>query len=84
VRLRATVLGAGVVAATMATGGQAMAAPLCFGTADTVVQCVDPTGATLIDDCVYLGPPPCHTVIVNGPLVYCASGRIGDKLVCIW
>lgn len=72
-----------MAAASVATAAPASAAPLCVGTQSTVVQCVDPTGAKWVDDCVYLGAPPCTPVVVYGPYVYCIGGEIGqDLFVC--
>ena len=70
-----------VTGATLGLAAPASAAPLCVGTSSTVVQCVDPTGWRYVDDCVYLGSPPCTPVVVDGPYVYCLGGEIGSKLL---
>jgi hypothetical protein len=83
-RLKAMLWGTCLVAAaTVGMAAPASAAPVCVGTASTVVQCVDPTGATLVDDCVYAGSSSCIPVFVPGPRVYCLGGEIGQDLtVC--
>lgn len=58
-----------MMAATVALAPAAGAQELCAGTEDLGYVCVDPTGRTLIDDCVYLGPPPCIPVSVPGPTI---------------
>jgi hypothetical protein len=77
-KLKGTLIGAAML---LVAAAPASAGPLCVGTQETVVQCVDPTGARVIDDCVYVGPPPCHPVVVDGPYVYCLGGRIGEQIV---
>jgi hypothetical protein len=64
-----------MVAASMAVTGPASAstAPLCAGTEDTLVVCVEPFGSVYYYDCVYLGEPPCDYLIVNGPKITCGG-----------
>lgn len=78
-RRRATLIGAGLIgAASLFLAAPAQAGPVvCAGTASTAVICVDPTGGTLYEDCVYAGPPPCIPVHVPGPVTSC-----GGFLVC--
>ena len=72
-----------IAAASLAVAPVASANPLCVGTQSTVVQCVDPTGGQPIEDCIYVGPPPCIPVSVPTPYVYCTGGNIGEDLfVC--
>ena len=80
-RKKAILAGAGLMlAASVALAGPAAAqVPVCAGTAGTVVLCIDPTGTTLVDDCVYVGPPPCMNVTVPGPTISC-GGRYGTAL----
>jgi hypothetical protein len=67
-------LAAGLVtAAVLAPAGTAHAEPSCFGTSGTVVVCVDPTGTTYYQDCVYLGGDTCTPVTVPGPSVTCGG-----------
>jgi hypothetical protein len=68
-----------MTAAGVALAGPAAAQPVCAGTDNTVVLCVDPVGGTYIDDCVYAGPPPCKQVTVPGPTISC-GGRYGAAL----
>jgi hypothetical protein len=77
---------AGLIAgATLAVTPAASAAPLCVGTQSTFVQCVDPTGGRPIQDCIYVGPPPCIPVSVPTPYVYCLGGDIGSQTIsCGW
>lgn len=74
-RRRATLFGAGLlVAGSMFVATPAQAGPLvCVGTASTAVVCVDPTGGTAYEDCIYAGPPPCTNVHVPGPVWYCGG-----------
>lgn len=66
-----------LVAASMAVMPSASAqAPVCAGTENTIVVCVDTTGGTPITDCVYVGPPPCMPVSIPTPSIDCA-GRLG-------
>ena len=77
-RRKVLVLGSGMMLATgMAT--PAAAAPLCAGTENTVVFCVDPTGGAPIVDCIYVGPPPCIPVSIPTPSFGC-GGDIGQGL----
>ena len=80
-RRRATLIGAGLmVAGSLFFAAPASASiPVCVGTAATVVVCVDPTGGTLYEDCIYAGPPPCIPVSVPGPTIQC-GGNIGQYL----
>lgn len=69
-RRRATLFGAGLVVA----GSTFFAAPAqaaCFGSDNTVILCVDPTGGTLYEDCIYTGGSQCTPVHVPGPVVSC-------------
>jgi hypothetical protein len=77
-RRAAILLGAGLLL-TAASAVPASAAPVCAGTQNTVVLCVDPTAGTLYSDCVYVGPPPCIPVTVPGPTIQC-GGNIGQYL----
>lgn len=82
---RGSMLWAGclIAGATLAGAPPASANPVCVGTQSTVVQCVDPTGGEPIEDCIYVGPPPCIPVSVPTPHVYCIGGDIGQQiLVC--
>jgi hypothetical protein len=45
----------------------------CVGTQDLGFVCVDPTGRTLVDDCVYVVIPPCIPVVVPGPTFGCGG-----------
>jgi hypothetical protein len=72
-------LGAGVVLAA-SLAAPASAQPLCVGTQETFVQCVDPTGGAPIEDCVYVGKPPCVPVSVPTPHFYCIGGDMGERL----
>lgn len=57
-----------VVVGSLAVGATpAMAA--CVGSDNTAVVCVNPTGGTLYEDCVYLGGEECQQVTVPGPTV---------------
>lgn len=82
-RKRATLFGAGLlVAASMVLAGPASAqTTVCAGTAGTVFVCTDPTGGTVISDCVYVGPPPCVPVTVPGPTLAC-GGALVEELRC--
>lgn len=81
-RRKILTLGAGLMlAAGMAA--PASADPLCGGTASTIVVCVDPTGGTPINDCVYVGPPPCVPVSIPTPSFGC-GGAMGAKLCASW
>lgn len=71
-----------IAGASLAVTPSASAQPLCVGTTGTIYQCVDPTGGTPIQDCVYVVIPPCHPVSVPTPLIYCPAGRIGSMLAC--
>ena len=76
-RKASLICGGLLVAASMAVMPSASAQiPLCAGTANTIVVCVDPTGGTPITDCVYLGPPPCMYVSIPTPSITC-GGRLG-------
>ena len=80
-RRKATLFGAGVMAAGslfVAAPAQA-AAPVCAGTQNTIVLCVDPVGRTWYEDCVYLGSSWCVVVTVPGPTIQC-GGDIGERL----
>lgn len=57
------------VAATMTMAGPAAAS--CVGTQNEIAVCVDPTGGTLYENCVFLGDPTCTPVSVPGPVVWC-------------
>ncbi|HEX2057282.1 MAG TPA: hypothetical protein VHI71_02840 [Actinomycetota bacterium] len=80
-RLKRTLAGAALVAgAALAPAAPAHASiPLCAGTQNTIVVCVDPTGGILYQDCVYAGPPPCTPVSIPGPTIQC-GGNIGQNL----
>ncbi len=76
-------VGSLVVGMSLAVMPSASAQTVCAGTSNTIVQCVDPTGGTPIQDCIYLLIPPCHPVSVPTPYVYCTGGDIGqDIFVC--
>lgn len=71
-RRRTTVLGIGLaVTATFGISSPASAQPLCFGPS-TAYACADPTGSSTTQ-CIYAGPPPCHTVTVPLPTTYCGG-----------
>ena len=77
-RRKTTLLGIGLaVTAVLSIGSPASAQTLCFGPS-TAYVCVDPTGGTPINQCIYAGPPPCHPVSVPRPLVWC-----GGDLSCV-
>ena len=80
-RRKATLIGAGLMmAGSLFFAAPASASiPVCVGTAATVVVCVDPTGGTLYEDCIYAGPPPCMHVVVPGPTATC-GGTIGQRI----
>ena len=63
------------MAATVALAPPAAAADqwICAGTQQLGYVCVDPTGGTLYEDCVYVGPPPCIPVSVPGPIFGCGG-----------
>lgn len=75
---KATLIGGALlVGASMAAMPSASAqVPVCAGTDNTIVLCVDPTGGTPIGDCVYVGPPPCMPVSIPTPSITC-GGRLG-------
>lgn len=83
-RLKSTLAAAALVAgATLALSAPAQASiPICAGTQNTVVLCVDPTGGVLYEDCVYAGEPPCTPVSVPGPTIQC-GGNIGQGLCSV-
>jgi hypothetical protein len=65
-------IGAGLLlAASLAV--PAGATEVCAGTQSTQYFCVDPTGGDPIDDCIYVGPPPCIPVSVPTPSVRCGG-----------
>lgn len=75
-RRRAMMLATGLVmAGTVAFAPAASAAGqwICVGTQQAGYVCVDPTGGTLYDDCVYAGPPPCTQVTIPGPIYGCGG-----------
>lgn len=79
-----------LAAAALAVAAFGTATPanavVCAGTQSTFIFCVDvntgglpsvdPTGGEPIEDCVYLGPPPCKPVSVPRPSVTPGSGNI--------
>ena len=70
---RSALLVTGLAAvAAMAVAPPASAQTLCFGPS-TAYVCVDPTGGTPIDQCIYAGPPPCHPVSVPTPDAWCGG-----------
>lgn len=78
-KLKSTLFGVGLIAAaTLGPATPAQAA--CFGTTNTVILCVDPTGSTLYEDCVVIIEDPCHPVSVPGPKVWCEPTN--GPLVC--
>ena len=79
-RRRATLFGAGLLAAGSVFVTAAPAQAACFGTTNTVIVCVDPTGSTLYEDCAVIIEPPCHPVSVPGPKVWCEPTN--GPLVC--
>jgi hypothetical protein len=71
-RLKGRLFGAGLmVAATMLVAAPAHAAKTCVGTQQTLALCVDPTGFTYYEDCVYLASSTCTPVVVRGPSAWC-------------
>lgn len=77
-RKRALLFGAGLmVAGNMLVAAPAMAqTTVCAGTSSTVYVCSNPTGGTVLTDCVYVGPPPCMPVTVPGPTLSCGGALI--------
>ena len=76
-RKTSLICGGVLAAASMAVMPSASAQiPLCVGTDNTIVVCVDPTGGTPIEDCIYAGPPPCTPVSIPTPSISC-GGRLG-------
>jgi hypothetical protein len=82
------VAGAGVVGATTST---AAIGPECFGDTQAAVcvtvdptglPTVNPTGGAGINDCVYVGPPPCMPVHVPTPSVTPGSGSYVVLVQC--
>ena len=75
---RKTVLFGAALAVTAAFGiaSPASAQTLCFGPSTSYV-CVNPTGGTPINECIYAGPPPCIPVSVPTPSAWC-----GGNLYC--
>lgn len=65
-RLRLLV-GAAVVAGSLAVAPAAGAAENCVGAEEVTVFCVDPTGRVLYSTCVYTGGTTCQPVVVPGP-----------------
>ena len=80
-RRRTKLLGAGLmVAGGMFVAAPAQAAiPLCAGTQNTIVVCVETNGGTVYEDCIYLASSTCTPVSVTGPAVSC-GGDIGARL----
>ena len=79
-RRKALTLGAGLLlAATLAP--PATAQTLCAGTANTAVVCVNPTGGAPIEDCIYIGTPPCTPVSVPTPSFGCGGALI--ERICV-
>jgi hypothetical protein len=74
-RRKGLVLGAGLALAA-AVAAPAVAQEVCAGTERTAYVCSDPTGATLIDDCVYTGGSGCTQVTVPGPTLSCGGDLI--------
>jgi hypothetical protein len=79
-RNRASVLAVGMIAAATMVVTAPAASAACVGSENTVIMCVDPTGGTLYEDCIYAGDPPCTPVHVPGPLVWCEPTN--GPLVC--
>lgn len=79
---KALTLGTGLVLAA-SLAGPAAAQTLCAGTENTAVVCVNPTGGTPIDDCIYLGTPPCTPVSIPTPTFGCSSDVISIQRLCI-
>lgn len=76
-RRRAALLVTGLAAAAtllLAPAAQAQEWT-CVGTQMVLYVCVDPTGGTLYDDCVYLVSSDCTQVTVPAPIIAC--GRLG-------
>lgn len=69
---------AGLMAVATLAAPAAAQVPVCAGTTSTAYVCIEPTGQTLITDCVYVGPPPCTPVSVPGPTVTCGGALISD------
>lgn len=72
---KARLWGAGLlIGASLGMAGPATAqVPYCVGTTSTIWVCSDPTGGTVISDCVYTGDPTCTPVTVPGPTLTCGS-----------
>lgn len=74
-RRKALTLGASLVL-TASLAAPAVAQTVCAGTANTAVVCANPTGGAPIEDCIYVGPPPCTPVSVPTPTVSCGGDLI--------
>jgi hypothetical protein len=82
-RRRAATFGAGALALGGLFAAPAQAAiPLCAGTQNTIVVCVETDGGTLYEDCIYLASSTCTPVSITGPAVSC-GGDIGTRLCAV-
>ncbi|HEV2756460.1 MAG TPA: hypothetical protein VG318_11870 [Actinomycetota bacterium] len=68
-RLAKVLAGAAMALSMTVMGGAAQAQEVCAGTQQIFAVCVDVTGGTLYEDCVYLVLPPCMPVSVPGPVI---------------
>jgi hypothetical protein len=74
-------VGAAVVASSLAVAPPASAAENCVGAEGVAVVCVDPTGRVIYSTCVYTGGTTCEPVVVPGPdVTRCDVGSSGSIL----
>jgi hypothetical protein len=71
--MRPTTLLAAALGTTAALMQNASATPVCAGTTEIQMACVDPLSHTFYSDCVFVGPPPCTPVDVPGAVAWCAG-----------
>jgi hypothetical protein len=78
-------LAAAVAVGTMAVApaASAQAEGNCVGAEGQLVVCVEPTGQTLFETCVYAGGEDCTPVVVPGPLVTRCDANDHPKAV-VW
>jgi hypothetical protein len=62
-----------LLTAGLASPAGAAETEVCAGTQQLWYVCVDPTGGEPIEDCVYVGPPPCIPVSVPTPSKRCGG-----------
>lgn len=79
-RRRAATLGAGALALGGLFAAPAQAAiPICAGTQNTIILCVETNGGAIYEDCIYLASTTCTPVSVPGPALSC-GGDIGARM----